>query len=178
MSKSETPRITASESRPQAKSDPASTIENIVKCYGDLLFDLCESVLWSPVAARSAFRSIITEIKKRHADEAYVEYERAWVLSIACNRLRTLEEHHARKLTPSEQIELDSSQSSQSRLKKFDSFFHRLGLEEQFLLLLKDKYGIPLAEIATALGYPEGSLKIRRAQALRALEDWLWESAP
>jgi DNA-directed RNA polymerase specialized sigma24 family protein len=89
--------------------------------------------------------------------------------------LRALSERHARKLTPSEQIELDSFENVPNRLKKFDSFFHRLTIEDQFLLLLKDKYGIPMAEIATALGTPEASLKLRRAQALRALDDWLWE---
>jgi DNA-directed RNA polymerase specialized sigma24 family protein len=155
-------------------TDTTLAIENIVKNYGDLLFDLCESILWSPSAARAAFRSIIAEIKKRHEAEAFVDYERAWTLHIACEKLRGLSDRHARKLTPSEQIELDSIEDASGRIKKFDSFFHRLSLEDQLLMLLKDKYGIPMAEIATALGSPEGSLKLRRAQALRAMEDWLW----
>jgi DNA-directed RNA polymerase specialized sigma24 family protein len=155
-------------------TDAASAMENIVKNYGDLLFDLCESSLWSPSAARLAVRTILGEIKKRREDEAFVDFERAWVLNIACAKIRALSDRHGRKLTPSEQIELDSIENASGRIKKFDSFFHRLNLEDQLLLVLKDKYGIPMAEIATALGVPEGSLKLRRAQALRAMEDWLW----
>jgi DNA-directed RNA polymerase specialized sigma24 family protein len=158
----------------QAISDLPIAIENIVKQYGDLLFDLCESVLWNASSARQVFRSIMGEVKKRHANEAYVNFKRAWILNIACEKLRSVFELRARKLTPSEQIELDSIDSAQGRLKKFDSFFHRLGIEDQLLILLKDKYGIPMPEIATALGVPENSLKLRRAQALRAMEDWIW----
>jgi DNA-directed RNA polymerase specialized sigma24 family protein len=170
----ETPRNPGAENSPQAVTDATLAIENIVKNYGDLLFDLCESVLWSPSAARVAFRAIIAEIKKRRETETFVDFERAWALYVTCNKLRTLSDRHARKLTPSEQIELDSIDDANGRIKKFNSFFHRLSLEDQLLMLLKDKYGIPMAEIATALGAPEGSLKLRRAQALRAMEDWLW----
>jgi len=155
-------------------TDPSLAMENVVKNYGDLLFDLCESSLWSPSAARLAVRTILAEIKKRREDEAFVEFERAWVLNIACAKIRALADRHGRKLTPSEQIELDSIENASGRIKKFDSFFHRLSLDDQLLLVLKDKYGIPMAEIASALGVPEGSLKLRRAQALRAMEDWLW----
>lgn len=170
----ESPRNSGAEATSSAINDTNLAIENIVKHYGDLLFDLCESILWSPSAARVAFRAIIAEIKKRREGETFVDFERAWVLNVACNKLRAQAERHGRKLTPSEQIELDSLLDAPGRLKKFDSFFHRLSLEDQFLLLLKDKYGIPMAEIASALGLPEGSLKLRRAQALRAMEDWLW----
>jgi DNA-directed RNA polymerase specialized sigma24 family protein len=174
----ESPRNLGAESNSQAASDTTLAIENIVKRYGDLLFDLCDSVLWSPSAARLAFRAMITDIKKRGKHEAFVDFERAWVLNIACSKLRDLSERYGRKLTPAEQIELDSIENAPGRIKKFDSFFHRLNLEDQLLLLLKDKYGIPMAEISTALGAPEGSLKLRRAQALRAMEDWLWGQVP
>lgn len=152
-------------------------LDHVVQCYGDLLFDLCESVLWSPLSAQLACRSILKEIKKRAYTEKYHDFERAWVLRIACEKLREFSESVGQRLTPAEQIELDSHQSTPQRLEKFEHFFRRLGTEEQLLLLLRDKYGVPFPEIATAMGVPEESLKIRRSQALRSLEDWLWDPA-
>lgn len=142
-----------------------------------MLFDLCESILWSPTNAQVAFRGILKEIRKRQPADSLGEYERAWVLRVACDQLRSLAHRHGRKLTPSEQIMLDASLNVQARLKQFDSYFHRLGTEDQLLLILRDKYALPYSEIASAMGVPEGSLKVRRQQALRTLEEWLWETA-
>jgi DNA-directed RNA polymerase specialized sigma24 family protein len=50
--------------------------------------------------------------------------------------------------------------------------------EDQILLLLRDKHGIPYSEIASALRSPEESLKVKRQQALRTLEEWLWDNSP
>ena len=157
-----------------ARKSSMTEIERIVKNYGDLLFDLCESVLWNSVNAQLAFRSIIKEIRSRRERQPFLDYERAWVLRIACERLRAYSRRHGRRLTPSEQIEIDASDNVSQRFKKFESYFHRLGVDEKLVLLLKDKYGIPFPEIASAVNAPEDSLKIRRQQALRTLEDWLW----
>ena len=153
----------------------SSTIENVVQHYGDLLFDLCESVLWSSHQAQNAFRSIIKEVKNTAPEEKYSDHERAWVLRIAFERLKKLSLQDTRKVTASEQIELDASPSVALRLKHLDVYFHRLTTEEQIILLLRDKYGLPYGEIANATGLPEGTLKGVRGQALRRLESWLWE---
>ena len=152
-----------------------SSVEPVIQQYGDLLFDLCESVLWSPVTAQLAFRSIIKTVRKQKPSQGFAEHERAWVLKIAYEKLLPLSERHGRRLTSSEQIQLDATENVPSRLKQFDSYFHRLVTEDQILLLLRDKYGLPYPEIAAALGLPEGTLKIRRTQALRNLEEWLWD---
>jgi DNA-directed RNA polymerase specialized sigma24 family protein len=59
-------------------------------------------------------------------------------------------------------------------MRYFDSYFHRLPLESQFVLLLRDKYGFPMIEIASALESPEESLKLQRLSAFRQLESWIW----
>jgi DNA-directed RNA polymerase specialized sigma24 family protein len=146
-----------------------------VQLYGDMLFDLCESVLWSPVNAQLALRSILKQLKRERRGHGFTEHERAWVMQIACRELKELSERHGRRLTSSEQIELDSTQNASLRLKNFDSYFHRLVTDDQILLLLRDKYGMPYPEIAAALGVSEANLKVRRTQALRALEEWLWD---
>lgn len=159
----------------QSRVDP---VETIVRLYGDLIFDLCESVLWSPANAQLALRSILKEIRKRHPANAYEHHQRAWVLRVALTELKSFAARHKPRLTASEQIELDANPDAEDRLRHFGSFFRRLPQDDQILLLLKDKYGIPYPEIASALGVPESSLKIQRQQALLALDEWLWEAQP
>ena len=149
-------------------------INQIIQTYGDLLYDLCENILWSPSAAPLAFRAVLLDIKKRRHHENFKDYERAWIIRTAYEKLTRLSATQGRRLTPSEQIMLDSTFKVDARLKQFDSYFHRLSTAEQLLLLLRDKYGIPYPEIAAATGLPEDSLKMRRQQALRTLEEWLW----
>lgn len=150
-------------------------VDRIVELYGDLLFDLCESVLWSPTNAQIAFRDILRHLRSEaRGEDSYRDFERAWVLRIAVDRLIPMSKRHGRRLTSLEQIMVDASLNLSDRLKQFDSYFHRLSTEDQILLLFRDKYGVPYSEIAAAFGVPEGSLKVRRQQALRTLEEWLW----
>ena len=154
---------------------PGDRLDLLVQAYGDILFDLCETVLWSQTGALTAFRAILRDLRRKSGSDPYSQYERAWVLKIAYGKLQSLAARHARRLTPSEQIALNSNMNVPARFKDFNSFFHRLNFDDQILLLLRDKYGIPYHEVSAAMGMPEGSLKIRRQQALRMLEEWLWD---
>lgn len=158
-------------------SKTSKTLDHFVDSYGDLIFDLCNSLLSSPTNAQIAFRSILKKIKSGSRFQKYSIYERSWVLRIACDRLLALSQHHGYEITPQEQIQLDAQSLLIHRLKQFTVFFHRLLPEDQILLLLKDKHGIPLKEIATAMAIPVEALKIRRIQALRSIEGWLWKQA-
>lgn len=159
----------------QTDPSPDNDVERVLQLYGDLLFDLCESVLWSPAGAQESFRTILKSVKQAKKSERYVENERAWILRIACNVLRALAPTHARRLSPSEQLMMDATSAVPTRLKQFDSYFHRLGIDDQVALLLRDKYGLPYSEISAAMAFSEDSLKIRRQQALRTLEEWFWD---
>lgn len=150
-------------------------IEEMIRCYGDLIFDLCESVLWNPQNTQVVFRIILQELRHCLRAQPYKTYERAWVLRIAYEKISFFAEKYARRLTAAEQIEIDSNPNVSIRLKNFDAYFYRLNLQDQILLLLRDKYGIPYPEISAAMQRPEGSLKISRQQALRTLEEWIWD---
>jgi DNA-directed RNA polymerase specialized sigma24 family protein len=166
-----TPASTAA-AKSREKATP--TLDRMVEQYGDLLFDLAQSVLWSPGNAQIALRKIFKRIRKTSPSNDFQRYERAWVLQTACRELQVFAERYGRKLTPSEQMMLDASTDPEARLRRFDSYFHRLHYDQQILLLLRDKYRLPYSEIAMALQIPESSLKLRRQQALRTLEEWLW----
>src|SRR4051812_22505043 len=100
----------------KAKSAPAASdplaIEPIVERYGDLLYDLCESILWGSTAAQVVLRSIFRELRAERKFNQYARHERAWVLRVACERLRDLARDHARKLTSSEQLQLDANEKA------------------------------------------------------------------
>lgn len=157
------------------RQSSANRVNTLIDCYGDLIFDLCESVLWSPENAQVAFRWIIQELRFRLRSNSYQTYERAWVLRVAYQKLTLFAEKYARRLTAPELIEMDADPDASNRLKKFNSYFHRLNLQDQILLLLRDKYGIPYPEISSSMQIPEGSLKISRQQALRTLKEWIWD---
>jgi DNA-directed RNA polymerase specialized sigma24 family protein len=137
---------------------------------------LCESILWNPTYSQIAFRAILKDLKKGSRAQKYTGYERNWILRVSCEKLMRLYSQRGRKVSPEEQINLDSSENSTARLRQFNTHFHRLKPEEQIILILRDKYSIPYSEIASALTAPEDSLKMQRQQALRTLEEWIWNN--
>ena len=54
-----------------------TTLDRIFQSYGDLLFDLCESILWSPINVQLAFRAIIKDIRKDHRRRSHVAFDAA-----------------------------------------------------------------------------------------------------
>lgn len=155
------------------KTDAA--IQGVVEKYGDLLYDVCHSVLWSHSNAQVAFREIIKTIKATPANERFEKYQRAWILRISYEVLSKYSSKYARTQTPAERMMLDATKDLNLRIAQFDSFFHRLTMDEQYILLLRDKHGISDQELGAIMNLPEGSVKLRREQALRTLEDWIWQ---
>ncbi len=158
-------------------SQPNEWIDRIVSTYGDMLYDLCQSMLWSPADAPYAYRSILRTLSRRKKTERFVKYERPWILQVAFRELRGMKRKSPRFLTPAEQVMLDSNPEPKARLRFFDSYFHRLPIESQLLLVLRDKYGIPLSEVAAVLELPEASARLQRVQALRLLQSWIYGGA-
>ena len=151
--------------------------DHFIRTYGDLLYDLCESILQTPTHAQLAFRSILKQIHSESRFQKFCEYERSWVLRIACKKIINLSQKYGRRVSPEDQIKVDAKETIENRFEQFDTFFNRLMPEDQILLILKDKHGIPFPEISSAMVTPVGSLKMKRQQALRTLEEWLWNTA-
>ncbi len=149
-------------------------IDHIIELYGDLVYDLCISVLWSTHAGQSVFKNVMRELKFELKSSNYYDYKRAWVLKTVFEKLSSLEQKTIPSMTPAEQIMLDTYLNIEEKFKQFDSYFHRLPLRDKFLLLLRDKYGLPYPEISSAMGLPVDTLKTQRQLAYRALEEWIW----
>ena len=156
---------------------PTKKFEQVLELYGDLVYDLCVSVLWSNSIGQTAFRIIMKELKHGLKKNAYFDYRRSFVLKITYEKLKLLHHTSIKKLTPAELVMLDHYLGFSEKINQFESYFHRLPYCDIFLLLLKDKYGLPYSEIANSMSIPEGSLKTQRQMAYRALEEWIWESS-
>ncbi len=148
---------------------------SLLEKYGDLIFDLSDSVLQDSATLPEAFEIIMKRLERDATSHGYQEFERAWILRQVCETLRELYPRLAKTPSPEEHLRNDSISGAPERLKQFGFFFHRLSGLDQLVLLLRDKYGIPYSEISAALEIPEASLKVRRTQALRTLEEWIWE---
>ncbi|MEK6706829.1 MAG: sigma factor-like helix-turn-helix DNA-binding protein [Bdellovibrionota bacterium] len=148
--------------------------EDLIACYGDMMFDLCESLLLTHSNAQILFRSIAKEIEKTLKSNRYELHERQWVLKVTCTKLISAYPKYTKKLSASDQMELDSVDNVPGRLEQLHYFLHRLPPEDQIILLLRDKYGLPYQEISAAMQTPEGSIKVRRQHSLRNIEDWIW----
>jgi len=151
-----------------------SVLDPILDKYGDMLYDLCHAIMGSQLTATQAFRAILKDIKKRKKNENYEQFERNWVFRVAYLRLLKAAKEHTRLLSPAEQIMLDATLNVQDRLMSFESYFSRLDVVDRFLLLLHTKYAFSYEEIASILNEPEGTLKIKKQQALRNLEERVW----
>ncbi len=154
-----------------------NVVEEIGRKYGDLIYDLCDGFLKDSPHAQAAYRTILKEIARKLKGPHFVEFEREWILSIAVEQLRILFPKQGRHLSAEDQITLDSTPTFEGRMGHFGYFIDRLHFEERMVLFLKDKFDLPYSEIATCMGWPVDSVKLRRTQALRLLESAIWSAS-
>lgn len=157
------------------KKELEKDFSHYLQTYGDLVFDFIHSLVPDPETGQIFFREILQKLKTQKKKDAYHRYEKAWVMRIACETLLDQHDYFRIQSLPEQRIQLDA-QPPAVKMTQFETYFHRLDLMDQMLLLLKDKMDFTYAEIASILSTPEGSLKVRRQQALRTLEEWLWNT--
>lgn len=162
--------------------------EHCIELYGDHLFDLCHSLFLNADQAQEVFHSILKKIKASSRLQEYLKFEKSWVFKLAFqqiiseyHRSQTQDELHSnfqlKQKVSSEHVSQKISAENILRLQRFSHYFNRIAIKDRFLLILKDKYEFPFPEISTAMGEPEGTLKVRRQQALRMLEDLIWSNS-
>lgn len=146
-----------------------------MKNYGDLLFDVAFSILdnsnLSQQVVHTVFKRLSDEFSKPNR---FVKHERARVIQITNEVIAVIHKKSSPKPITPTQVMLDTAMSTEERMKNISEYLRRLSCEDQMIVLLKDKFGLPYPEISAALNIPEGSVKVRRQQTLRALEDWIW----
>ncbi|MBL7716060.1 MAG: hypothetical protein JNL01_11400 [Bdellovibrionales bacterium] len=151
--------------------------KRITDTYGDLIFDLSQSVLWSRPNAQIAFRRVLKTLYRSSLLGRYARYEKIWVIRATVNCLMEMAPRYGRTLSSAERMMLDGSFDAEGRIRQIDSYFHRLNHEDQILLILRDKYELSFEDVSACMNLPVGSLKLKRAQALKALDEMIWDHA-
>ncbi|MEN9723822.1 MAG: Sigma-70, region 4 [Pseudomonadota bacterium] len=170
-------RLNHRRNQPRDPANSAHPSFDLHRQWGDLTYDLLYSVLWNHVGTKTLYLELWARIDQalKKAEYGYQRHSRAWVLQVTTTTLFEKHQKYGRKLSPSEQVMLDANLNIPAKLRQFDSYLHKLPVRDHTLLLLRDKYGLPYGEIATILGMPEGSLRVQHQQALRSLQEWLWD---
>ena len=160
-----------------SKKKDALICEVLHQNFGDLTFDLFYSILWSRRGAETLYLRFWRKLEGnlRNNTVEYEKYARAWVLQTAVELLMQHQPKLGRSPSPSERVMVDSNLNVPARLRSLESYLHRLPIQDQILLNLRNKYGLPYPEIASILRLPEGTLRTKQQQALRSLEEWLWD---
>lgn len=146
--------------------------EQVFEDFGDFLYDFSHSILWNTHGAQVALKTLLEELIKSAQKPLPSKYFVPWLIQRISFTLKKLAHKHSRELSTAEKIMLDANLSEKDRLTYFESYFHRLTLEQQMLLLLHYKYKFSLDEIGTALGISVDSLTLRLEQAIRQMQDW------
>ncbi len=151
-------------------------LKHYTRRYGDLLFDLCNSLLWARGPAQLAFQNSIRILAHTAPRHSYHDHERAWAIKEAYSQIRASYERRSKKSPPIASTAWDQDLLLEAKLQRLSKYLQRLPLEDQCLLLLKEKHQLPFEEIALILDLTPDALKFKRQQALKTLEEWIWNS--
>lgn len=143
------------------------------------MFSVCEEVSLHSSKSEGLTRKAL----KRTAlflSQNRIETDNPWNRALAlhfvyeeCMRERSL---NSISIAPTQQIQMDSLDPGEQRLKQFSFYFQKLSARERFLLVAKETIGLPWEEIASALQTPIASLHVERSLALKRLQFWIWDS--
>lgn len=141
--------------------------EQLIKTYEDLIFDICKTILKKSINVNTVFRSILKKIRKTYYKSNYIQYERSWILRIIYKQLLDFYKCYGKRI-------LELNERKQENNDSFEFFFSLLSLEDQLLLLLKNKFKIPFSEISSAFLISEDSIKVKYQLALHTIEERMW----
>jgi len=161
-------------SKSTEKNPKPLVLEEELNRFGDLLMGLVTRFTPDSEAHRPMVRQIIKAYVLEQKKLKTELFQRPLLLQIAVEHLLShLKKWTPRKLTP-EEILLDTALSTDERLNAIDMYLTRLSIEDRMILFFLEQHQLSLAEVAVALKTTEGSLKNRRQQLYRSLEEWIW----
>lgn len=122
-------------------------MEILLEQHGDLLFDLCHTLISKESDQVQAFRSLTRKIQKRRRKERYERFLRPWLLSIAYTSIKEIAPRTAAEASP--------------------EGINRLSFDDQFLIVATHRHGVPASELALALNRNEKSILFQQERAMR-----------
>jgi hypothetical protein len=142
----------------------------LIQSYGEIIYSLC-IINSKSDEIKSIFRSILKKLLSKQSIFKNSKMERSIVLKISCLILIENKKNN-KKVIDYKKLWFDEKKQTEQEIFYF--YFDQLDTEEKIILFLREKYKIQFFEIATALFFPEGTIKIKRQQAFEKLEEYLW----
>lgn len=149
-------------------------LEAFISKYSDLVYDLCIQLALTPEKATYTFREIFKALIIDRKKIQFLKYERTWVLQTALQIILEKNPKSDHRLKTFEAEVLQNLETPDDRIKHISIFLKRLSPQDYFLVLCHLKHGISLQELAGVFNKPERTLSFQYAQAMQALEEWIW----
>ena len=141
----------------------------IIEKYGRELYDLTETILHDRYKSHMVVRKVIVRVLQKAKKERYSQFERAWIFRILVEEIqKNLDDHYDPHFSKMKNI------PPEKRLESVIEYLDSIPKLDRFLFILHDKFHFQYDEIAAILGTPIDSLRLRRMQILRRLEDKIW----
>jgi hypothetical protein len=152
------------------------SLVNLAPKIGNLLLDLCLSVCPDSDEALRIFWIVFRDVAHAHSRGhiGFKKYERVGCLRIA---LKTLSRQNISRSASQDRFESltqTKTVSGEDRLREFFPSLEQLPLEDQCLLILRDKHQLSWDELCGVFDLDRPSLEFRYVQALRALSRRIW----
>jgi hypothetical protein len=150
-------------------------LQYLIRNYGSLLFQWAFYTIEDPsqrnFCLREVFRILLKNDKKLKKPLSNIE--RAWFLRLS---LPIIQKFSNESSIQDKSLRSELTQASlDERLDHFHAIFAELSFEDKSLLLLWDLLQVSPEEISTIFHSPQDSLKLKRHQTLRKLEDLIWQ---
>ncbi len=185
----------------RSRNDLSAQLDRISQEFGDLLYDLATTLSAHAPAggqreamAHQLFRQVLKDIRWRlstaRRPAEWGAMLRPWVLRQAYLRFQKLHgdplftEATAQRAVaaardgstagPKDPV---AETTPSQKLRNIWPLLSELAWEDRFILTLRDKHQIPLAELSAITSLPERALALKRGTALRNLEARVWEGS-
>jgi len=162
-----------------ARRGDREAYETLVRRKVDAVFRTALAVLGNEADARDTVQEAFIAAWRRLPSLRDADRFDAWLGRITLNacrmalrRRRGVREIPVADTTSAEPVDRAASDFDAAAVSAdaFDRAFSRLSVDQRAILVLHHLEGLPVAEIATRLGIPGGTLKSRLHTARRALE--------
>jgi RNA polymerase sigma-70 factor, ECF subfamily len=163
----------------RARSGDADAFDALIEPRVEAMLRTATAIIGDPDEAREATQEALLTIWRELPNLRLDDRFDAWAGRILVNRCRLTLKRRGRRT--SREVQLDGSRQADSRLvtgppheigrrRELDEAFEQLDPDDRALLVLHHLEGLELAQIATRLEIPVGTVKSRLFTARRALE--------
>ena len=148
---------------------PADRIENVVDCYGNMLFRLCLLTLGNVTDAEDAMQETMIKYLQKAPVFENAEHEKAWLISVATNKCRDILRFRSRHPVVAD-LDLGEYTSQAEDSGIMDAL---MTLPEKYRMVLilyyVEEYGVK--DIAQIIGKTTSAVKMRLQKGRKLLKE-------